>query len=66
MSCTGRLVKKDRKRNMTEELMADQALATTHKRRFGKLQDEAQRWRHKKVKHTNNERTIKRKPKPKH
>ena len=51
---------------MTEELMADRALATTHKRRFGKLQDEAQRWRHKKVKHTNNERLNKRKAKPRH
>ena len=59
-------MKKDRKRTMTEELMADQALASTHKRRFTKLQDEAQRWRHKKVKHTNNERAIKRKPRPKH
>ncbi len=62
----GRLARKERKRTFTEELMSDAALKQSHKRRFDRLQAERQRWRHKKIRHTSNERLNKRKPRPKH
>ena len=62
----GRLARKERKQTFTEELLADRQLKQSHTRRFDRLQAERQRWRHKKVRRTNNERANKRKPKPKH
>ncbi len=46
--------------------MADAQLKRSHKRRFDRLQAERQKWRHKKVRKTGNERVAKRKPRPKH
>jgi len=60
------LARKERKQTFTEELMADAQLKRSHKRRFDRLQAERQKWRHKKVRKTGNERVAKRKPRPKH
>lgn len=47
------MTKKERKRSLTEELLADAELARTRKKRFGALQDERQRWAHKKQQRKN-------------
>lgn len=44
----GRLTNKQRKSTFTDELMADSNLQKSQKRRFSKLQEENQRWSHKK------------------
>jgi hypothetical protein len=66
-SLAGRLTRKQRKRTLTEELLADPELARERKKRFAKLQQEAQRWSCRKHKRkTANERIKARARRPKH
>ena len=65
MCAAGRVPRKQRKQTITEELLADPELQASRKRRFGKLQEEASRWSHKK--HKGFGEHLKKKPKrPKH
>ena len=65
MFAAGRVPRKQRKQTITEELLADPELQASRKRRFGKLQEEASRWSHKK--HKGSGEQLKKKAKrPKH
>lgn len=57
----GRLTNKQRKRTLTDELLADPALAASRKKRFMQLQEEAGYWASRKKRKTSNPR-LKRRP----
>jgi hypothetical protein len=64
---SGRLTNKQRKRTLTEEIMADEGLAQVRKKRFNKLQEERSYWAKKKAgRKTENERRKKAHHRPKH
>ena len=62
----GRLTRKQRKTSITEELLADKALAQQRKRRFGRLQAERQQWSSRRRRKTDNDRLKKHRKAPKH
>ena len=62
----GRLTKRDRKATITEELLADKALSQQRKRRFGRLQEDRQKWAGRRGRSTDNPRVKKRRAAPKH
>ncbi|KAL4446201.1 hypothetical protein ABPG77_003008 [Micractinium sp. CCAP 211/92] len=63
---SARLTKKQRKRTLTEEVMADAQLTEVRKKRFTKLQEERSYWSKKPAKKTSNERRKKAHRRPKH
>ncbi|KAL4423878.1 hypothetical protein ABPG75_001179 [Micractinium tetrahymenae] len=63
---SARLTKKQRKRTLTEEVMADAHLTEARKKRFNKLQEERSYWSKKPAKKTSNERRKKAHRRPKH
>lgn len=63
---SGRLTKKQRKRTLTEEVMADAQLTEVRKKRFTKLQEERSYWSKKPAQKTSNERRKKAHRRPKH
>jgi hypothetical protein len=58
----GRLTAGQRRATLTEQLLADSELQATRKKRYAKLQEEAQRWTKAKKRKTG----LPRKPAPKH
>ena len=62
----GRLSNKQRKGTLAEELLADTELTRMRKKRYSALQEEAQRWSHKKVKKSERPRIKKKHKRPKH
>jgi hypothetical protein len=64
--CAGRLPRKQRKRTLTDELLADAELTRVRKKRYGALQDERQRFSRVKRRKTDLPRLKKAHRRPKH
>ncbi len=64
--CAGRLPRKQRKRTLTDELLADAELTHVRKKRYGALQEERQRFRRVKRRKTDLPRLKKAHRRPKH
>jgi hypothetical protein len=62
----GRLTARERKSTLTEQLLADADVSYQRKRRYAKLQEEANKFKKFKKRKTEMPRDKTRKPKPKH